>query len=59
MILKKEKPNAYQCNYFHSSEKMSNFRAKIFKQKMCFRAVICQYKVKIDIDAAVSFFIKR
>ena len=37
----------------------SNFRAKIFKQKMCFRAMICQYEVKIDIDAAVSFFTKK
>ena len=31
---------------------------KVFKQKMCFGAMICLCKVKTDIDAAVSFFTK-
>ena len=34
----------------HCSEMTLNFRAKIFKQKMCFRAIRYQYKVKIDIS---------
>ena len=32
-------------------------KKKIFRQKM--RAMRCQYKVKIDIDAAVSFLLKK
>ena len=51
--------NAIILRPSHRSEMTSIFRAKIFKQKMCFRAMRCQCKVKIDIDVAVSFFIKE
>ena len=56
---RKAEPNVHQCDYFYRSETTSNLRAKIFKQKICFRAMRCQQKVKIDIDAANSFLIKQ